>query len=56
MKDLKKWALIFPVIDKHIVKKSSKMMNFDFFEKKSYWNELLNEKKMKNISMKVEIL
>ena len=28
MKDLKKWALIFPVIDKHIVKKSSKNIGY----------------------------
>jgi len=28
VKELKKWALIFPVIDKHIVKKSAKTLNY----------------------------
>ena len=28
IKELKKWALIFPVIDKHIVKKSAKELNY----------------------------
>ena len=28
VKELKKWALIFPVIDKHIVKKSAKQLNY----------------------------
>ncbi len=53
VKELKKWALIFPVIDKHIVKKSAK--NIDYGEEFSFNEYILFKSLFQIIGLVISI-